>query len=99
MSRFLLALSRSLPAWVCFAAICFPTLPLPAAEPITKTLVCFGDSLTAGYGLESAATDAYPALLQEKLDASSSPSAIGSNGTAPTVRWRVVAAHVSILPG
>ena len=59
--------------------------PLRAAEPAVKTLVCFGDSLTAGYGLESAATDAYPALLQHKLDAlpSSSP------------RWRVVNAGLS----
>lgn len=59
--------------------------PLRATEPATKTLVCFGDSLTAGYGLESAATDAYPALLQHKLDTlpSSSP------------RWRVVNAGLS----
>jgi acyl-CoA thioesterase-1 len=59
--------------------------PLRAAEPAYKTLVCFGDSLTAGYGLESAATDAYPALLQEKLDALPPPSP----------RWRVVNAGLS----
>lgn len=34
----------------------------------TKTILCFGDSITAGYGLDDN-TDAYPALLQEKIDA------------------------------
>ena len=32
-------------------------------------IVCLGDSLTAGYGLADAAAQAYPALLQRKLDA------------------------------
>ena len=34
----------------------------------TKTILCFGDSITAGYGLDDSA-DAFPALIQEKLDA------------------------------
>lgn len=45
------------------------------AEPATDTssvsrprIVCLGDSLTAGYGLADAASQAYPALLQRKLD-------------------------------
>ena len=33
----------------------------------TKTILCFGDSITAGYGLDTT-DDAYPALLQEKID-------------------------------
>ena len=33
----------------------------------TKTILCFGDSITAGYGLEDT-DDAYPNLLQEKID-------------------------------
>lgn len=33
----------------------------------SKTILCFGDSITAGYGLEDS-TDAYPALLQQKID-------------------------------
>jgi acyl-CoA thioesterase-1 len=37
-----------------------------AAEP--RTIVFFGDSLTAGYGLADPATEAYPALIQEKID-------------------------------
>ena len=32
-----------------------------------KTILCFGDSITAGYGLENK-TDAFPALLQQKID-------------------------------
>ncbi|MBT8261586.1 MAG: arylesterase [Bacteroidia bacterium] len=33
----------------------------------TKTILCFGDSITAGYGLEDS-NDAYPGLLQTKID-------------------------------
>ncbi len=33
-----------------------------------QTLVFMGDSLTAGYGLENPSTQAYPALIQEKID-------------------------------
>ncbi len=33
----------------------------------TKTILCFGDSLTAGYGLDNI-NDAYPAILQSRLD-------------------------------
>ena len=32
-----------------------------------KTILCFGDSITAGYGLEDI-DDAFPSLLQNKLD-------------------------------
>ena len=33
----------------------------------TKTILCFGDSITAGYGLDDE-NDAYPAVLQRKID-------------------------------
>jgi acyl-CoA thioesterase-1 len=33
----------------------------------TKTILFFGDSLTAGYGLEDS-SDAYPAIIQTKID-------------------------------
>jgi acyl-CoA thioesterase-1 len=36
--------------------------------PDTKTILCFGDSITAGYGLEDS-NDAFPAVLQQKIDA------------------------------
>ncbi|WP_370391261.1 arylesterase [uncultured Winogradskyella sp.] len=32
-----------------------------------KTILCFGDSITAGYGLDDT-SEAYPALLQQKID-------------------------------
>ncbi len=51
---------------------------LAAAE--TKTVVFFGDSLTAGYGVDP--DEAYPALIQQKLDAAGRP-------------WRVVNAGLS----
>ncbi len=40
--------------------------PTPAAR---ARIVCLGDSLTAGYGLDDPAAQSYPALLQAKLDA------------------------------
>lgn len=36
-------------------------------ETSTKTILCFGDSITAGYGLMDN-KDAYPAVLQENID-------------------------------
>jgi acyl-CoA thioesterase-1 len=33
----------------------------------SKTILCFGDSITAGYGLDDS-NDAYPAILQKKID-------------------------------
>jgi acyl-CoA thioesterase-1 len=43
----------------------------PQTEPkeiaSTKTILCFGDSITAGYGLDDT-NDAYPGLLQQKID-------------------------------
>lgn len=52
-----------------------------SAEP-PRTVVCFGDSLTAGYGLGDPASEAFPALLQEKIDAAG-------------LRYRVVNAGLS----
>jgi acyl-CoA thioesterase-1 len=58
---------------------CGATL-LHAAGP--RTVVFFGDSLTAGYGLEDPAADAFPALIQKKIEAAGLP-------------WRVVNAGLS----
>lgn len=52
-----------------------------AAEP-ARTMVFFGDSITAGYGLDEPAEEAFPALIQKKLDASGRS-------------WRVVNAGLS----
>ena len=39
----------------------------PAHAASLKTIVCFGDSLTAGYGLDDPDSQAYPAQLQAKI--------------------------------
>jgi acyl-CoA thioesterase-1 len=53
-----------------------------AETPAERTLVFFGDSLTAGLGLPDPDTQAYPALIQKKIDAGRLP-------------WRVVNAGLS----
>lgn len=63
-------------------------LAAQTAPPAAGKIILFlGDSLTAGYGLPDPATQAYPALLQEKIDALATP-----DGTPP---WRVVNAGIS----
>lgn len=46
-------------------------VPLAAAQE--KTMVFFGDSLTAGFGLPDPDTQSYPALIQAKIDATHLP--------------------------
>jgi acyl-CoA thioesterase-1 len=53
-----------------------------AAEASPRTLVFFGDSITAGFGLDEPAEQAFPALIQRKLAAAGRP-------------WRVVNAGLS----
>ncbi|MGA2693743.1 MAG: arylesterase [Opitutaceae bacterium] len=53
-----------------------------AQSPATRTIVFFGDSLTAGYGLSDPGTQSYPAQIQRKIDAEHLP-------------WRVVNAGLS----
>ncbi|HTJ31213.1 MAG TPA: arylesterase [Acidobacteriaceae bacterium] len=47
----------------CLCALSFP------ARAQQKLLVCFGDSITAGYGLDDAARQSYPAQLENLLHA------------------------------
>ncbi|HRE82549.1 MAG TPA: arylesterase [Opitutaceae bacterium] len=42
-------------------------LPTGASAADTKTIVFFGDSLTAGYGLDDHTTMAFPGLIQKKI--------------------------------
>jgi len=46
---------------------------VPTAAARERTLVFFGDSLTAGFGLPDPDTQSYPALVQAKIDASHLP--------------------------
>ncbi len=64
-----------------FALVLLLTAPARGAEP-TRTLVFFGDSLTAGYGLDDPTAESYPALIQHRLEAAGRP-------------WRVVNAGLS----
>jgi len=52
------------------------------AAEATHTILFFGDSLTAGYGLDDPSREAFPALIQQKLDAEHLP-------------WRAVNAGLS----
>lgn len=49
--------------------VCFVVSPLrsTAAETAAKTIVFFGDSLTAGYGLDDPTTEAFPARIEQKV--------------------------------
>lgn len=51
-----------------------------AADSGIKTLVFFGDSLTAGYGLDDPAADAFPARIAEKIDAAQLPYRVVNAG-------------------
>ncbi len=81
--RYVRSALRNVPLLVCMLT------PLYAVD--TKNVVFFGDSLTAGYGLESAATDAYPALIQQKID----ELGAGQPDSPTAVRWHVVNAGLS----
>jgi acyl-CoA thioesterase-1 len=58
-----------------FLGFCLIT-GLSAAE--SKTIVFFGDSITAGYGLDP--DEAYPALVQKKIDVSGKPGRVVNAG-------------------
>lgn len=50
------------------------------AETTPPVIVFLGDSLTAGYGLENPLAEAYPALIQEKLQAAGLPHRVVNAG-------------------
>jgi acyl-CoA thioesterase-1 len=70
--RGLIALVLSL----CWASV------LAAGTPAVRTIVFFGDSLTAGYGLADPDAQSFPALIQGRIDAERLP-------------WRAVNAGLS----
>ena len=63
MQKYSSGFARTFLCFVCF--VCFVVTHVRGSE--TRTIVFFGDSLTAGYGLADPSTEAYPALIQEKI--------------------------------
>jgi acyl-CoA thioesterase-1 len=58
-------------SWICppLASLLFCVgLASQAVSAESHTIVFFGDSLTAGYGLADPGSQAYPALIQDKID-------------------------------
>lgn len=53
-------------------------LPSEAGKEKTKTIVFFGNSLTAGYGVDP--SEAFPALVQEKIDSLELPYKVVNAG-------------------
>jgi len=58
---------RALRSFLAFLVICIAAASLRGVPP-QKTLVCFGDSITAGYGLDSV-NQSYPSALERLLAA------------------------------
>lgn len=54
---------------ICSALVICSWLVLCAGAPVTKTVVILGDSITAGKGVDP--SEAYPAIIQKKIDAKS----------------------------
>jgi acyl-CoA thioesterase I len=52
----------------------------PDANDTKKRIVILGDSITAGYGLDP--SEAYPALLQEKIDTADLPYTVANAGVS-----------------
>jgi acyl-CoA thioesterase I len=48
--------------------ICLMGLAGKVRGEAPRTIVFFGDSLTAGYGLDDPSTEAFPAYIEEKID-------------------------------
>jgi acyl-CoA thioesterase-1 len=67
----------------------------PARAAERPVLVCFGDSITAGYGLQP--NEAYPAALQRKLDAAGYHYKVMNQGTSGATTKDAVASIPAVL--
>lgn len=71
--------------WIITLLLLIGNSPLIAQETqdandTKKRIVILGDSITAGYGLDP--TEAYPALLQEKIEAATLPFTVANAGVS-----------------
>ncbi|QBQ40949.1 sialate O-acetylesterase [Sphingobacterium psychroaquaticum] len=62
------------------AYLLFCVIPLVMAQQKKVKVACIGDSVTEGLGLDSPATNAYPAVLQEKIGAQFNVENFGHSG-------------------
>ncbi|WP_345951799.1 arylesterase [Mucilaginibacter sp. PAMB04274] len=58
------------------------TAAVPAKSKPNKVVLFFGDSLTAGYGLEDPATEAYPSVVQDKIKEAKLPYTVVNAGNS-----------------
>ena len=70
-------------------------LAVPALGAGRPVLVCFGDSITAGYGLQTG--QAYPDALQRKLDRSGYHYQVNNQGTSGATSKDAVANLSAVL--
>jgi acyl-CoA thioesterase-1 len=70
-------------------------LAIPALGATRPVLVCFGDSITAGYGLQTG--QSYPDFLQQKLDAHGFHYKVENQGTSGATTKDAVASLPSVL--
>jgi acyl-CoA thioesterase-1 len=74
----------------------FLILAFPAAAADRPVLVCFGDSITAGYGLAQP-SEAYPAILERKLEAAGYHYKVINEGTSGATTKDAVASVPALL--
>jgi acyl-CoA thioesterase I len=74
--------NRRLLPFLFLSLVCTVVPTRSTAALATRTIVFFGDSLTAGYGLADPVNEAYPAQIERKIEAAHLP-------------WRVVNAGLS----
>jgi acyl-CoA thioesterase-1 len=80
---------------LCAGLGCEKVRALEPPLPAPPVLVCFGDSITAGYGLPPG--DSYPDFLQRKLDAAGYHYKVNNRGTSGATTKDAVADLQSIV--
>jgi acyl-CoA thioesterase-1 len=69
MQKYYSAFTRPFLFFACFVFL----MSVRASGSDLHTIIFFGDSLTAGYGLPDPSSEAYPALIQQKIDEAGLP--------------------------
>jgi acyl-CoA thioesterase-1 len=80
---------------VSFLILLLASPALAADRPVRPVLVCFGDSITAGYGLQTG--QSYPDALQRDLDSRGYHYKVNNQGTSGATTKDAVASLHSIL--